>query len=146
MVLESNTLSHREFTSTVPAKVIIEANFFVNINYADTLGSGVRNLYKYTKIYTNGSEPELIEDDVFRIVVPLKEFTPQDAPQDVKREKILLEFCETPRTRDEMQQLLELLDREYFRKTILKPLLDSGKLKMTIPDKPNSKHQRYVVG
>jgi ATP-dependent DNA helicase RecG len=101
--LVSNILTHREFTSTVPAKVIIErnrivtenwclpklpgkldpetftpqpknpliANFFVNIGYADTLGSGVRNLYKYTKIYTNGGEPELIEGDIFRAIVPL---------------------------------------------------------------------------
>ncbi|MDR1309979.1 MAG: putative DNA binding domain-containing protein [Deltaproteobacteria bacterium] len=76
--LVGNILAHREFTSTVPAKVIIErdrivtenwclpklpgkldpetftpqpknpliANFFVNIGYADSLGSGVRNLYK----------------------------------------------------------------------------------------------------
>jgi predicted HTH transcriptional regulator len=47
------------------------ATFFTNINYADTLGSGVRNLYKYTKIYTNGGEPELIEGDMFRTIVPL---------------------------------------------------------------------------
>ena len=47
------------------------AKFFVNIGRADTLGSGVRNLYKFTKIYC-GSEPELEEGDVFRIFVPLK--------------------------------------------------------------------------
>ena len=46
------------------------ANFFVNIGRADVLGSGVRNLYKYTKIYS-GKEPELIEGDVFRTIVPL---------------------------------------------------------------------------
>jgi ATP-dependent DNA helicase RecG len=46
------------------------ANFFINIGRADVLGSGVRNLYKYTKIYSGG-EPELIEGDVFRTVVPL---------------------------------------------------------------------------
>jgi len=46
------------------------ARFFVNIAYADTLGSGVRNLYKYTKIYS-GSEPELVEGDVFKVIVPL---------------------------------------------------------------------------
>ena len=34
------------------------------------LGSGVRNLYKYTKIYSGG-EPELIEGDVFRTIVPI---------------------------------------------------------------------------
>lgn len=33
--------------------------------------SCVRNLYKYTKIYSGG-EPELIEGDVFKTIVPLK--------------------------------------------------------------------------
>ncbi|GHS85680.1 hypothetical protein AGMMS49957_02280 [Synergistales bacterium] len=46
------------------------ANFFINLGYADALGSGVRNLYKYTKIYSGG-EPELVECDVFRTIVPL---------------------------------------------------------------------------
>jgi ATP-dependent DNA helicase RecG len=44
--------------------------FFVNIGRADQLGSGVRNLYRYTKMYSGG-EPELIEGDVFKTVVPL---------------------------------------------------------------------------
>lgn len=48
------------------------ANFFVNIGYADSLGSGVRNLYKYTKIYSGG-EPDFEEGDVFKLTVPLKE-------------------------------------------------------------------------
>jgi len=48
----------------------ILANFFVNIGRADELGSGVRNLYTYTKIYSGG-EPELIDGDVFRTIVPL---------------------------------------------------------------------------
>lgn len=34
------------------------------------LGSGVRNLYRYTKIYS-GYEPELVEGDVFRTIVPI---------------------------------------------------------------------------
>jgi ATP-dependent DNA helicase RecG len=46
------------------------ANFFLQIGRADTLGSGVRNLYKFTKIYSGG-EPELIDGDVFKTTVPL---------------------------------------------------------------------------
>jgi ATP-dependent DNA helicase RecG len=37
---------------------------------ADELGSGVRNLYHYGKLYS-GKAPELIDGDVFRIIVPL---------------------------------------------------------------------------
>jgi ATP-dependent DNA helicase RecG len=47
------------------------ANFFTNIGHADNLGSGTRNLYKFTKIYSGG-EPELIDGDVFKTIVPLE--------------------------------------------------------------------------
>lgn len=56
-------------TEPHPKNPII-ADFFRNIGYADKLGSGVRNLYKYSKIYS-GKDPEFIEGDVFRIIVPL---------------------------------------------------------------------------
>lgn len=46
------------------------AAFFRNIGYADQLGSGVRNLFKYRKYYS-GKDPEFIEGDIFRIIVPL---------------------------------------------------------------------------
>ena len=52
-----------------PKNPIIAA-FFRNIGHSDQLGSGVRNLYKYTKFYS-GQEPELVEGDIFRIIVPL---------------------------------------------------------------------------
>lgn len=48
------------------------ANFFVQIGRADALGSGVRNLYQFTKIYSGG-EPKLIDGDVFKTIVPLEE-------------------------------------------------------------------------
>ncbi len=46
------------------------ASFFVNIGRADTLGSGMRNLYKYTRLYSH-AEPILTEGDVFKIWIPL---------------------------------------------------------------------------
>ena len=62
------------------------------IGYADSLGSGVRNLYKYTKIYTNGGKPELIEGDIFRTIVPLSliDMSDNDKTSDkTTREKLL---------------------------------------------------------
>ncbi len=40
---------------------------------------------------------------------------------------------------------LGLKDRKSFRMIYLKPLLNEGKLLMTLPDKPNSKKQKYVT-
>ncbi len=68
----------------------------------------------------------------------------QDTLQDM-RLKMLIEFCTVPRTRDEMQTHIGIAHREYFRKDFLRPLLESGKLQMTIPDKPNSRYQKYVA-
>ncbi len=54
------------------------ASFFVNIGRADKLGSGMRNLYKYTKLYSHAI-PVLSEGDVFKIQIPFKksDFAPK---------------------------------------------------------------------
>jgi hypothetical protein len=57
----------------------------------------------------------------------------------------VLNFCSIPRSRLEIQEFLHLKNKNYFFKAYLNPLLESGKLEMTIPDKPNSKNQKYVV-
>lgn len=66
------TLSPERF-NPLPKNPII-ADFFMNIGFADTLGSGTRNLFKYAWIY-GGSAPTLEEDDVFRATVVLNSQT-----------------------------------------------------------------------
>ena len=56
------------------------ASFFRNIGYADQLGSGVHNLFKYSKYYS-GKIPEFIEGDIFRIIVPLDDLYSYDFGQ-----------------------------------------------------------------
>lgn len=67
--LQNGKLTPETFTP-YPKNPIL-AKFYVNIGRADTLGSGVRNLYRYTKIYSGG-EPELVEGDLFKTTIPLK--------------------------------------------------------------------------
>ncbi|WP_126030655.1 RNA-binding domain-containing protein [Bifidobacterium callimiconis] len=47
------------------------AKFFRNIGLADELGSGMRNLYKYSKPYS-GKDPVLDDGDVFEAFVPVR--------------------------------------------------------------------------
>lgn len=54
-----------------------------------------------------------------------------------------LQYCKLPRTRIEMQEFCGLVARRSFNERYLKPLLEKGLLKMTIPEKPRSKNQRY---
>lgn len=67
----------------------------------------------------------------------------QDREQDETTK--LIDFCSVPRSRSEMMEFLGLSGRRSFGDHYLKPLLASGKLSMTIPDKPNSKNQKYVA-
>jgi len=46
-------------------------------------------------------------------------------------------------SRDEIQKLLALKDRKSFRDRYLNPALSDGLVAMTIPEKPNSKLQKY---
>ena len=46
------------------------AKFFKEIGLADELGSGVKNMVKYTKIYSGGV-PEFKENDIFTTIIPL---------------------------------------------------------------------------
>ena len=69
-------------------------------------------------------------------------FTMHDEKQENRTEKILT-FCKEPKTREEIQNYIAIQHREYFRKKILKPLIENGLLLLTIKDKPNSPKQKY---
>ena len=65
---------------------------FREIGLADELGSGMRNTYKYTQLYS-GKKPVFEEGDIFRTIIPLKKIAtekvgeknvPQNVPQNKK--------------------------------------------------------------
>ena len=62
---------------------------FREIGLADELGSGMRNTYKYTQLYS-GQNPLFEEGNIFRTIIPLKKiatqkvgggYVPHDVPQ-----------------------------------------------------------------
>ncbi len=58
---------------------------------------------------------------------------------------IILNACIAPKSRGELMTLCNMKSARYFRQTYIRPLLESGHLQMTIPDKPKSKNQKYVT-
>lgn len=105
---------------------------------ADELGSGVKNLFRFTKAYS-GADPQLMEEDIFRIITPLTE----QVTEQVKRRHKIIKFCKTPRSSSDIMEHLELKHREYFRSKILQPLLAEGILAQTMPDTPKNPNQKY---
>ena len=68
----------------------------------------------------------------------------QDAAQVGIRDKILA-CCQEPRSRTEIAAYCGYKSVRSLMQSHLKPLLESGQLRMTIPDKPNSRNQKYVA-
>ncbi len=58
-------------------------------------------------------------------------------------EDSILDFCEIPRSRAELIEFTGK-SRNYVLKQLIAPLVECGKLKLTIPDKPKSSNQKYV--
>lgn len=55
----------------------------------------------------------------------------------------LIDFCSTPRTRTEIVDFIGK-SKNHVMSHILKPLIDSGDIRMLNPDKPKSQNQKYI--
>lgn len=117
---------------------------FREIGLADELGAGMRNTYKYKKLYSGGT-PEFIEGDVFRAVVPLAPIAVEKVgPQDTTQAATLA-FCQEPRSKAEIMQHCRHKSTKNFTQNYLRARIESGQLQMTIPDKPKSRNQKYIT-
>lgn len=77
---------------------------------------------------------------VFKVIFYKKAITQS---KDVDMEQEILNYCITPRSREELAERFGFEAPTYFIKTYISPLLANGKIKMTLPEKPKSKFQKY---
>jgi len=105
--------------------------------------SGIPTIKKEIEKY-NLQEPEFLDERGNFIVRFYK--TVKSIGEDIElSEDIdnLLLFCKTPRTRQEICEYLGLSSVTYAIQTHVMPLVESGKIKLSIPDKPKSPKQLY---
>ncbi|MBP1568400.1 MAG: AAA family ATPase, partial [Oscillospiraceae bacterium] len=55
----------------------------------------------------------------------------------------ILDFCKTAKSKQEIAAEIGYKDAKSLVKRHLKPLVEQGKLSLTIPDKPTSRNQKY---
>jgi ATP-dependent DNA helicase RecG len=129
------------------------ADLFHRMKFMERRGSGLTKILSETaKLpgYNDRMKPEFFSTPSdFRVVLKNVNYssvtvTPQVTPQ-VSIEEMILQYCSIPRTKREIVERFEYSDIKYFTKGFLKPLLESGRLQMTFPDKPNSRNQKYVA-
>jgi len=137
-------LSQQEFFEgySVPRNQEI-MRIFKDLGLVEHLGSGVpRILESYDK------DCFTFSDNFLRMSFPAAEqvtpqVTPQVIPQVTPQVGQLISVIAGEINRKEIQDKLNLNDRMNFMKNYLKPAIEQGIIEMTIPDKPNSRLQKY---
>lgn len=90
---------------------------------------------------------------MFRTVIPLtpvavEKVGPQEKTHDATHDRThdaILAFCVEPLSKAEIAEHRGYKNTKNFTQKYLRPLLDSGMLKMTLLDKPKSKNQKYIA-
>ena len=149
------TLNPATFTP-FPKNPVIAA-FFREIHRADELGSGMRNMMKYGKAY-GGEDPVMIEGDVFRIIVKYPDSIVYEEGSAVTAQveaqveeqveaqvsrRILSACAEKPISSAEIAAALGHKQLSGNLRKALPELRKAGFLEYTIPNKPNSRLQKY---
>ena len=75
-----------------------------------------------------------------------KELQPSVATQNLSTiELTIIKLCQKPQSKKELAEALGLTSVQYAFNTYVKPMLDKGLLKLTIPEAPNSRKQKYAA-
>ena len=132
---------------SVPGNPLLAEPLYLT-KYIERMGTGTGDMIKRCR-NAGLLEPEFTLTDGFVITLrrkPDKAFeavggiVTGEVTGEVKK---LLMVCRDVMTRKELQENLYLKGEENFRKLYLVPALEAGYIEMTLPDKPQSRLQKY---
>ncbi len=135
------------FTGTSMPKNKELMRVFNDIDLVETLGLGIPRI-----ISAYGRECFVFSENFIKMVFPIAGYeeykltpqaTPQATPQVTPQVESLITQIKGEMTRDEIQKIMAIDDRKYFRETYLNPAIDAGLIELTIPEKPTSNKQKY---
>lgn len=86
-------------------------------------------------------EPEFSAGNTFRVIFR----NAAASPPAVSQGSSLLDFCKTPRSRQEIADFLRIKSISYAVKVYVSPLVEQGLLDLKFPLTPRSPKQRYVT-
>ena len=136
----------------------IIAEALKNLGYVNMFNRGVSRVKELFK--ENGNPPIDFNVDkitVFEVVVkPNKSNTrPAEPTSQIRRHRGLIPskteldklvfYCREPRSLADILSYMGYSDRTKFRNKYIKLLLQQGRIRMTLPDMPTSKRQKYVA-
>ena len=110
---------------------------------------GAENRYSGIPTIRREMEAHGLPEPVFEnrrneFVVTLYNTRQEDRPSQTQTEDVdILEFCKIPRSRKDIAEYLGLKTTAYAMDRYIRPMLESGELEMTMPEKPKSRKQTY---
>ena len=104
----------------------------------ESLGSGIPRILR-----AYGEDCFKFTDNFIRITLPISVQDGTQSAPNVENIDKLIAFCTEERSFGEMLTFMDLTDRTKFRRKYIYPLLESGILEQTMPNKPNSRNQKY---
>ena len=133
------------------------ADLFHRMKYMERRGSGLRKIVSETEKlpgYTEAYKPEFSSTATdFRVILKNVNYNLEGGAHQVTHQDIelstvskqILAFCTTPKSKKELAVFCGFKDLRNFTLKHINPLLESGQLEMTIPDKPKSRNQKYIT-
>jgi len=133
------------------------ARVFREMQWAEELGSGVRNLFKYARAF-GGQDPILSEESIFRVTLMLPQYAAGSAPQrgaesraesgaesgaESQEQRLLAALGAGPLGKAELASRLGLPAVSGALNRTVRRLLAAELIEYTLPDKPNSRLQQY---
>ena len=125
-----------------------------------TIGNVINCSYESVKLpgYTEAYKPEFSSTATdFRVILKNVNYNLEGDTHQVIHQvthqvielstvsKQILAFCTTPKSKKELAVFCGFKDLRNFTLKHINPLLESGQLEMTIPDKPKSRNQKYIT-
>ena len=89
---------------------------------------------------------KILNDEKLKIVDQVEQTSIDQVPTKLTDQvEMILNFCKEPHSKSEIMVYLNYKHKRNFTSLYLKPLLEKGLLRMTIPDKPRSSKQKYIT-
>ena len=134
------------------------ADLFHRMRYMERRGSGLKKIISGTEMlsgYKAKFKPKFSSTAMdFKVTLKNLNYDPNliDLVSDQVSDQVIsknitqsiLEFCVTKK-KQEICLFVGYKNLTYFTRKYLKPLILNRQLKMTVPNKPNSKSQRYIT-
>ena len=115
---------HRRRYTDAMVKFSIEAQLFTQMGRSEELGTGLRNVFKYSKAYSGSDKVIFLEEDVFIVKVPLVSDVTDNVTKDVTKDvikegraEVIIEMIskDPEITIKDMAELLNITSRTVLR-------------------------------